>query len=165
MEPKEEQDLEKLLSKDYIERKGGRKIIIGKDGQAKVLSEWQKVTGIDASGVITEADIEKKGSYECSHPVIVDKTINIGGQCVICGKFYCNGKENGQSTCSRRCIYCHRYFCKTHVRGEPGDDAYCSIRCRILRRLRRGLSLRSITPLFLILAVLIIFVILFNLVR
>ena len=155
MEPEEKQELERLAGKDYIERKGERKVVIGKDGKARILTDTQKVTGLDAAGVITEADLEKIDFYDCHHPCIVDKklnTVNIGGRCMICNDLFCNAEKDGRPTCSRRCIRCHRLICLKHVKGKPGDPVYCSFRCFVLSK-----------PLILVIAIIIFLIIIFTL--
>ena len=154
MEPEEMQELERLAGKDYIERTGKRKVAIDKDGKARILTDTQKVTGLDAAGVITEADLEKISFYECGHPCIVAKTLNTGGKCIICGALFCNAEKDGRPTCSRNCIRCKKLICLKHVKGKPGDPVYCSFRCFVLSK-----------PLILEIAIIIFLIIIFSLSR
>ena len=132
MEPEEMQELERLAGKDYIERKGKREVVIDKDGKARIIADTQKITGLDTTGAITEAELAQISFFDCGHPC---KGIDsVGGRCVICDALFCNRQKDGRETCSRVCIKCQKLICMKHVRGKPGDPVYCSFRCFILSK-------------------------------
>lgn len=127
MDPVEKKKYEKLLGKDYIERKAKRQVIKDREGRNVPIIDLQKATGLDESGGITDAELDNIHEYDCQD--VAEGRANYGGKCAICGATFCNKILNGKPTCYRKCLWCHRKICMAHVRGERGSPVYCSLKC------------------------------------
>lgn len=131
MDPIEKEKLEKLLGKDYIERKAKRQVVSGKEGEEPII-DIRKVTGLDETGGITDAELDRIKIFDCGHPS--EGRANLGGRCAICGALFCNrivlvSKSRAKPACYRKCNWCHRLICMNHVRGKTDAGVYCSLRC------------------------------------
>ncbi|MEK6728011.1 MAG: hypothetical protein AABY28_05015 [Candidatus Omnitrophota bacterium] len=129
MDPIEKKKYEKLLGKDYIERKAKRQVV-DKDGKEEPIIDIQKVTGLDETGGITDAELDRIKIFGCGHPS--EGRANLGGECAICKALFCNKIIGDKYSCYRRCIRCKRMICMTHVKARPGEAVYCSLWCFLL---------------------------------